>query len=113
MDIQKTKVYIKFDSNKIVIAVDADWNIKDLANWIEIDEGIGDKYHHAQGNYFFKPLVNFDGTHNYLYENNIVRETTVEEKANELASFPKPRPTPEERLRADIEYLSAMTGVVL
>ncbi|MHC1722733.1 MAG: hypothetical protein AB9836_05960 [Aminipila sp.] len=107
------KVYIKIDSKNKVIAVNSSEFIPDITGWIKIDEGQGDKYHHAQGNYLNKPLINLDRTHNYIYENNAVRETTEAEKATELASFPAPQPTPEEKLRADIEYLSAMTGVTL
>lgn len=86
------KVYIKIESNGYVIAIDSEWNINDLTDWIEIDEGStsDDKYHHAQGNYFNKPLTDDNGCHNYVYENGAVRETTTEEKAVELDSFPKP-----------------------
>jgi len=107
------KVYIQIDSSNHVIAVNSDAFLTDLTNWIKIDEGIGDKYHHAQGNYFDKPLINMNGTHNYVYENNVVRETTEIEKQAELASLPAPAPTETEKMRADIDYLSAMTGVAI
>lgn len=106
------KVYIK-TSNGLVIEINSSVFINDLTDWIYIDEGLGDKYHHAQGNYLDKPLYDMQGCHNYKYVGGKVVETTVEEKQVELASFPKSEPTTEEKLRADIEYLSAMTGVTL
>ena len=64
---QPIKVYIKFNSNHEIIEVGSSIFIKDLTGWIEIDEGYGDKYSHAQSQYFDKPLMNEDGTYNYKY----------------------------------------------
>lgn len=35
--------------------------------WIQIDEGVGDRYHHAQGNYFKKPIYDDRGIPRYAY----------------------------------------------
>ncbi len=48
--------------------------LADTAGWTAIDEGYGDKYHHAQGNYFPLPLYGTDGCANYklglsMYDN--------------------------------------------
>lgn len=96
MQEQNYKVYIKTDQSNHIIAIDADWNISDKTDWCCIDEGNGDKYRHAQGNYFDKPIMDMQGCHNYKYVDGTVLETTAEEKAVELASFPLPEPTPEE-----------------
>lgn len=90
MDENKIKVYIKIDNNSNITAVNSGIFISDLMSWIEIDEGNGDKYAHAQGNYFKKPLINDNGCHNYKYENNSVRETTDVEKELEKNSFSVP-----------------------
>ena len=67
---RKCKVFIKIDNNNNIIAVDSDLFInKDNINeWIEIDEGVGDKYALAQSNYFEQPLMNEDGSYNYQYK---------------------------------------------
>ena len=35
--------------------------------WLQIDEGTGDRYHHAQGNYFPKPKYDERGIPRYAY----------------------------------------------
>lgn len=65
-------VYIKVDYNDNIIAVGSDIFITDLCNWIKIDEGEGDRYAHAQSQYFDKPLVNINGKRNYKYQKGVV-----------------------------------------
>ena len=79
------KVYIKADDNNNIIDINSSIFIKDITGWIEIDSGTGDKYAHAQGHYFNKPLVDEESLHNYKYiaETMTVRETTEDEKAVE------------------------------
>lgn len=110
------KVYIKIDLNNYVIAINSRGFLTDTTDLILIDEGTGDKYHHAQGNYLDKPLFGDNGCHNYIYKNEVVRETTDEEKQAELASFPKPEPTVQEDVMSmlvDTEYRLTLleTGV--
>lgn len=61
------KVYIKINSNNEIVAVGSSIFIKDLTGWIEIDSGNGDKYAHAQSQYFDKPLVNEEDKFNYKF----------------------------------------------
>jgi len=105
-------VYIKIDSSNYVISVNSSAFISDTTNWILIDEGTGDKYHHAQGNYFDKPLFDENGCHNYIYVDGVVREITLEEKTIELESFPTPEPTAEERI-SQLELLILQMGGIL
>ena len=65
---QPIKVYVKINTNNEIIAVGSSIFIKDLTGWIYIDSGYGDRYAHAQSQYFDKPLMNEDGTYNYKYE---------------------------------------------
>lgn len=95
------KVYVRVKDN-LVTEINSSAFITDTEGWIKIDEGTGDKYHHAQGNYFGKPIINFDGTHNYKLVDGAVVETTDEEKAEELAGFPQSEPDPITQLQADI-----------
>ena len=58
------EVYVKTDQKNNIISVNSsvfvssDWGIK-------IDEGTGDKYHHAQGNYFNESIYTKDGFQRY------------------------------------------------
>ena len=62
---QPIKVYVKINTNNEIIEVGSSIFIKDLTDWHEIDAGFGDKYAHAQSQYFDKPLMNENGTYNY------------------------------------------------
>ena len=66
---EKISVYIKTNANGYITEVGSDVFIKDLSGWTKIDEGNGDKYAHAQSQYFGKPLVDENGEYNYKYEN--------------------------------------------
>lgn len=71
---QPIKVYIKVNSNNEIIDINSEIFIKDFTDWIEIDSGNGDKYAHAQSQYFDKSLINESDKYNYKYENGIVKE---------------------------------------
>ena len=74
MEEQPIKVYIKINSNNEIIEINSEIFIQDLTNWIEIDEGYGDKYAHAQSQYFDKPLISEEGHYNYKYINGKIVE---------------------------------------
>lgn len=61
------KVYIRADDSNRVTAINSSAFLSDLTGWIEVDEGTGDRYHHAQGNYLEQPLVDCEGLYNYAY----------------------------------------------
>ena len=67
---QPIKVYVKVNDKNEITEVASSIFIKDLTGWIEIDSGFGDKYAHAQSQYFDKPLINENGVYNYKYINN-------------------------------------------
>ena len=86
------KVYIKTDENGVVTAVNSSAFLTVLTDWIEIDEGTGDKYHHAQGNYLPKGLTTDDGIYQYKYVDGELQERTEEEVQKERDARP---PAPE------------------
>ena len=61
------KVYIQTNSNGEVININSSVFLLDTFGWLQIDEGEGDKYAHAQSNYLKKPIINESGKHNYRY----------------------------------------------
>ena len=71
---QPIKIYAKVNENNEIIDVGSSIFIKDLTGWIKIDEGFGDKYAHAQSQYFKKPLINEDGRYSFKYINGKVVE---------------------------------------
>lgn len=79
---------------------------------VEIDRGAGDKYHHAQGNYFPGGLCTADGVPRYELVDGQAVERTAEEMAADLAATVRPV-TFQEQLRADVDFLAAMGGVEL
>ena len=93
-------VYIKTDDWRNVTGVNSGIFLKDTDGWIKIDEGEGDRYAHAQGNYFAKPIADAYGIYTYKYENGAVREKTEKEKEKERENLPKPQPGEGERLAA-------------
>lgn len=92
-------VYIKTDTENRIIAINSSAFLTDTTDWIQIDEGLGDKYHHAQGHYFAKGLIDENGCYNYKLIDGEVTERTEEEKQTEIISRPYV-PTSEERLTA-------------
>ena len=95
-----TKVYIKTDDNGNITAVNSGIFLSDLTGWTYIDEGAGDKYAHAQGHYFDKPLMTEEGVYRYKYAQNAAVQKTEEEILEEIEQLPKPEPTENERLTA-------------
>ena len=57
-------VYVKVNEEGYVTDVNSDIFIQDFTGWQKIDEGSGDKYAHAQSQYFDSPLTDEFG--NYL-----------------------------------------------
>ena len=76
----KIKVYIKIDENNCITDINSSIFLNNTKDYIQIDEGSGDKYAHAQGNYLSKTLVDSQGRYNYKYLDNKVMELTDEEK---------------------------------
>lgn len=99
----KYKVYIKLDKNNCIAGVESDLTLEDTTDYIQIDEGTGDKYSHAQGNYFprDKPLRDSQGRCNYKYVDNEVVELTDEEKES-LFPTPVQKPTEQQILNAKL-----------
>lgn len=95
-------VYIKPDDAHRITAVNSSAFISDPSGWVEIDRGFGDKYHHAQGNYFDKPIIDDRGIKRYKLEDGKPVERTQEEMDADYAAIPvpEPQPDPTERIAA-------------
>ena len=77
------KVCVKLDENNIITTINSSAFLPDTTGWTVVDEGTGDRYHHAQGNYLPKGLVDGNGSYNYRYIDGVLAERTEEEKKAE------------------------------
>ena len=100
---QRYTVYVQTDEAGCITAVNSSAFVGE--DWgTEIDSGLGDKYHHAQGNYLDGPLYTADGIPQYKLVDGAAVERTEEEIAADRAALPEPEPT-------DTEVLNALLGV--
>lgn len=105
---EKYTVYIRTDEAGRIVEINSSAFLGDTAGWTAIDEGYGDKYHHAQGNYFPQPLYDVRGCANYKLENNIPVERSDEEKEAEIANRPAPMSSYNDRVAALEEAMLVM-----
>lgn len=93
MEFEPYIVYVKTNSNGYIAAVNSSAFLNDTTGWVEIDRGNGDKYHHAQGNYFLESIITDGGAYRYKLVDGKAVECTAEEiKTQEEANKPDPAP---------------------
>ena len=99
-------VYIKTGDANRITAVNSSAFLPDTTGWTQIDEGYGDKYHHAQDNYFPQPIITDGGAYRYKLVDGKPVECAAEEiAAQEEALKPVPTPSLENR----VEVLESTT----
>lgn len=104
----KIKVFVKLNENNVVTSINSSIFLHDVEGWVEIDEGRGDRFSHAQGNYLPKGLIDNNGHYNYKFDNELVELTNAEKEI--LFPAPEVLPTTDERLEA---LESAMLEMIL
>ena len=105
------KVYVQINPSGIVTAINSDAFLPDTTDWVQIDEGDGDKYHHAQGNYLPKSIRTMHGIYQYKLVDGKVIERTAEEMAADIALIPLPPPT-QDAVMKEIVALLISQGVI-
>jgi hypothetical protein len=96
-------VYVKTNSSGYITAVNSSAFLTDTTEWTEIDSGYGDKYHHAQGNYFPEVIMTMGGAYRYKLVDGKSVECTAEEIAEqEQANVPD---TPSHTLESRVDTL--------
>ena len=94
-------VYVKPNENGYITAVNSSEFLTDTTGWVEIDRGYGDKYHHAQGNYFPESIITDGGAYRYkLVDGKPVECTPEEIMEQEEANKPITTPTTDDVLNA-------------
>ena len=84
-------VYALSNSNGYITSVNSSAFLRSTENWVVIDSGYGDRYHHAQGNYFPESIFTDGGAYRYKLADGVAVECTAEEiAAQEEANRPAP-----------------------
>lgn len=108
-----SRVFILIDNNNRITRIEGEYTLpQDLAGWIQIDEGEGDKYNLAQTHYLAKSIITDEGVYRYKYENQRVVERSQREIEDDLKLIPV-EPTQMEQLEAQVFYTAAMTNTLL
>lgn len=82
-------VYVQTDGRGRILSVNSSAFVP--AEWgTEIDSGFGDKYHHAQGNYFPTGIYTEDGIPRYKLVENTAQERAEEEIQADRDAIPAP-----------------------
>lgn len=105
-EMQPYIVYVKIDDANRIMAVNSSAFVPDPSGWVEIDRGFGDKYHHAQGNYFDQPIYDDRGIKRYKLEDGKAVERAKEEMDADWIE-PAPQPAPDNRIDALEKQLAA------
>lgn len=114
MEENNAKVYVLLDREGKITRCEGGYTTPaDLEGWTYIDEGTGDRYNLCQSHYFEGGLYTMGGIPRYRWDGSQVVERTPEEIEADRAAIPAPAPTQTEQMRADIDYLAALGGVVL
>lgn len=108
MEFEPYIVYVKTDDENRITAVNSSVFLRDTDGWTEIDSGYGDKHHHAQGNYFDKPIMDDRGIYRYRLVLGVPQERTQEDMDADYAALPPPPPSDKERI-AQLE--AALTAI--
>ena len=103
-------VYVKTNASSYISGVNSSDFLQDTAGWLKIDSGYGDKYHHAQNNYFPHPIRTMGGAYRYKLVDGVPMECTFEEitaQEEEIKTSIIITPTAEERI-AELEAQNEM-----
>lgn len=97
MQIKPFGVLVRTDSENRVTAINSSGFVEG-SGWMQIAEGYGDKYHHAQNNYLPKPLTDERGVYRYKLVDGLVAQRTQAEMDADFDALPAPPLTTEERV---------------
>ena len=106
------KVYIRIDSSGRITDVNSSAFIAETDGWTEIDEGEGDRYFLAQGNYFPLPITDGYGVYRYKLADGVPVERTAEETENDRPEPCDPGPSTAEQLRMLTDCVLELSEIV-
>ena len=80
------KVYVRADDAGRITEINSSAFLQNATGWVQVDEGMGDKYHHAQANYLDGPLLDEQGAYRYkLVGGKVLPRTQAEMDADAVA----------------------------
>lgn len=113
MEMNPYAVLVRTDEQNRITEINSSAFVDAANGWTKIDEGWGDKYHHAQGNYLPKPLMDERGVYRYKLEEGQAVERTQEEMDADYAARPAPTtPKTNAELEAENTLLKAQVQAV-
>ncbi len=62
---RKVKVFAKVNNEGFITDIDSDVFLKDTNGWVQIDEGVGDKFVYPQTMYFDESLIDENGSYRF------------------------------------------------
>ena len=98
-------VYIRVDDAGRVVDINSSAFLDGTDEWMPIDSGHGDRFHHAQGNYLPGPLMDERGVYRYKLEDGAVVERTQEEMD---ADWVEPEPAADPMAAFEVAYLEGV-----
>ena len=105
-------VYVKEDDRNRITDINSSAFLRDVTGWTEIDSGYGNKYGHAQGNYFPLPIMDDRGIYRYKLEDGKPVERTREEMDADYVP-PVPQPSDAVRIKVLEEQNAMLTECIL
>lgn len=99
------RVFALTDERDRILDINSDAFLADPSGWTQIDEGVGDRYHHAQNNYLPSPKYDERGIPRYKLVDGKAQERTQEEIDADYTP-PEVEPTAEELLAALMEGIA-------
>lgn len=90
MEHRQYAVLVRTDEQNRIIEINSSAFVAGAEGWVQIDEGDGDRYHHAQGNYLPMPLTDDRGVYRYKLEKSHAVERTQKEMDGDYAARPVP-----------------------
>lgn len=106
-------VLVRTDEQNRIIAINSSAFVADAEGWVQIDEGDGDRYHHAQGNYLPMPLTDDRGVYRYkLADGHAVERTQAEMDGDYTAQPETSAPMTNAELEAENTMLKAQVKAV-
>ena len=86
-------VYVRADATGRIVEINSGAFLQDTAGWVKVDEGTGDRYHHAQGNYLCSPLRDGNGICRYKLVDGKALERSQAEIDADAAAQPGQEPS--------------------
>lgn len=113
MEHQPYAVLVRTDEQNRIIAINSSAFVDDTSGWVQIDEGDGDRYHHAQGNYLPLPLTDDRGVYRYKLADGHAVERTQAEMDGDYTARPVPTaPKTNAELEAENAMLKAQVQAI-